>query len=193
MKLGAGLAVNNREATHLVMPTIMRTPKLLCCLPVVKFIVSPRWIHESAQEGKLLDEEPYLLKDSELERKMNIDVVKLLSFPTRDQLFKGKTFYITPSVVPSRIVLKDVVESSGGKVVTQPISMKAISDMMQKDETAYVVISCATDFHLLIDMAKHKIGKILSLFTLQFSTKRINCYFLPIQEFTVVNLYLALY
>ncbi len=158
-KLGAGLASNNREATHLVMPTLMRTPKLLCCLSTVKFILSPRWIHESSQQGKLLDEQPYLLQDTELERKMDIDLVKLLSLQNRDQLFKGKTFYITPSVVPSRSVLRDIAESSGGKVITQPKSMKTISELLQKDENAYIVISCPIDLHLLTDVVKSKIGK----------------------------------
>nr|SVE91631.1 EOG090X027U [Daphnia sinensis] len=172
LKLGAGVAHNNREATHLVMPTFMRTPKLLCCLPTVKFILSPRWIHESAQQGKLLDEQPYLLKDTELERKMDIDLLKLLSLPQRDQLFKGKMFYITPSVVPSRSVLRDIIENSGGKVVAQPKSMKVISELMSKDENSYIVISCATDFHLLNDVMKSKIGIYSSEFVLSAVLKQ---------------------
>nr|SVE80614.1 EOG090X027U [Daphnia magna] len=172
LKLGAGVAHNNREATHLVMPTFMRTPKLLCCLPTVKFIVSPRWIQESAQQGKLLDEQPYLLKDTELERKMDIDLPKLLSLPQRDQLFKGKMFYITPSVVPSRSVLRDVIENSGGKVVAQPKSMKVISELMNKDENSYIVISCTTDFHLLNDVMKSKIGIYSSEFILSAVLKQ---------------------
>nr|SVE70291.1 EOG090X027U [Daphnia similis]SVE70915.1 EOG090X027U [Daphnia similis]SVE71546.1 EOG090X027U [Daphnia similis]SVE72179.1 EOG090X027U [Daphnia similis] len=172
LKLGAGVAHNNREATHLVMPTFMRTPKLLCCLPTVKFILVPRWIHESAQQGKLLDEQPYLLKNTELERKMDIDLPKLLSLPQRDQLFKGKTFYITPSVVPSRSVLRDIIENSGGKVVAQPKSMKVISELMNKDENSYIVISCATDFHLLNDVMKSKIGIYSSEFVLSAVLKQ---------------------
>lgn len=172
LKLGAGVAHNNREATHLVMPTFMRTPKLLCCLPTVKFILSPRWIQESAQQGKLLDEQPYLLKDTELERKMDIDLPKLLSLPQRDQLFKGKMFYITPSVVPSRSVLRDVIENSGGKVVAQPKSMKVISELMNKDENSYIVISCTTDFHLLNDVMKSKIGIYSSEFILSAVLKQ---------------------
>lgn len=158
-KLGAGLATTNREATHLVMPTLIRTPKLLCCIPVVKYILSPRWIQESAQQGKLLDEQAYLLKDSELERKMDFNLLKVLSMPQRSQLFKGKTFYITPSVVPSRSVLREIVECSGGKALIQPKSVKSILELTQKDENAFIVISCSTDFHLLADLLKNKIGK----------------------------------
>lgn len=158
VKLGGGLASNNREATHLVMPSLMRTPKLLCCIPSVKFIVSPRWIHESMQQGKFLDEQPYLLRDAEMERKLNVDIPKLLSTSQRDQLFKGKTFYVTPSVVPSRSLLRDIIESSGGKVVPQPKSMKAISELTQKDQNAYIIITCPTDYHLLSDAVRNKIG-----------------------------------
>nr|SVE77471.1 EOG090X027U [Daphnia lumholtzi] len=172
LKLGAGVAHNNREATHLVMPTFLRTPKLLCCLPTVKFILSPRWIHESAQQGKLLDEQPYLLKDTELERKMDIDLLKLLSLPQRDHLFKGKMFYITPSVVPSRSVLRDIIENSGGKVIAQPKSMKVISDFVSKDENSYIVISCPTDLHLLNDVMKAKIGVYSSEFVLSAVLKQ---------------------
>nr|SVE74992.1 EOG090X027U [Daphnia dolichocephala] len=172
LKLGAAVAHNNREATHLVMPTFMRTPKLLCCIPTVKYILSPRWILESAQQGKLLEEESYLLKDTELERKMDVDLLKLLSLPQRDQLFKGKTFYITPSVVPSRSVLRDIVESSGGKVVGQPKSARAISELTQKDENSYIIISCATDFHLLNDAVKSKIGIYSSEFILSAVLKQ---------------------
>nr|CAG4634647.1 EOG090X027U [Alona affinis] len=158
LKLGGGVASTNREATHLVMPTLMRTPKLLCCVPFVKFVVSPLWIQDSLQQGQFVNEQTYLLRDTELERKMNIDMPKLLATPLRDQLFKGKTFYVTPSVVPSRSLVRDIIESSGGKVVAQPKSMRAISEINQKDQSAYMVISCSTDFHLLTDAIKNKIG-----------------------------------
>lgn len=158
VKLGGGLANSNREATHLIMPNVMRTPKLLCCIPSVKFILSPRWIHESIQQGKFVDEQPFLLRDTELERKMGIDICNLLATPQRDQLFKGKTFYVTPSVIPSRSLLREIIESSGGKVMAQPKSVKSVSELNQKDPNSYIVISCPTDYHLLGDVLKNKIG-----------------------------------
>nr|CAG4646083.1 EOG090X027U [Macrothrix elegans] len=157
-KLGGSIASNNREVTHLVMLTLKRTPKLLCCLPSVKFIVSPRWLEESAKHGSFLDEQPYLLKDTELEQTMNINILKILGMPDREHLFRGKTFYITPSVVPSRAVLREIVENSGGKVFTQPISIKSISELKQREDSTFVIISCPNDFHLLTEMIKQKTG-----------------------------------
>ena len=54
LRLGGSLASTNKEATHLVMPALIRTPKLLCCVPSVKFILTPQWIKDSLQHGKLL-------------------------------------------------------------------------------------------------------------------------------------------
>lgn len=158
VKLGAGLASTNREATHLVMPSLLRTTKLFCCLPNVKYVLSARWVQDSVQQSKLLEEEPYLFRDTELEKKMNVDLQRILATPNRSQLFKGKTFYITPSVVPSRGIVREMIENSGGKVDAQPRSMKAVAELVQKDEGAYQIIGCAADSHLLADAVKHKIG-----------------------------------
>lgn len=160
LKLRGGLANNNREATHLVMPTLMRTPKLLCCLPTIKFILSPQWLNDSLDHGEFLDEQKYLLKDTDLERRLNFEMVKILSLPQRDQLFKNKTFYVTPSVVPARKVLREIIETSGGKVVPQLRNTKAIVEMNLKEENSFLVVSCSADFHLLSDVIKHNIGKL---------------------------------
>lgn len=159
VKLGAGLACTNREATHLVMPSLLRTSKLLCCLPNVKYILSARWVQESIAQGKLLEEEPFVFKETDLEKKMNVNLLKILALSNRNQLFKGRTFYITPSVVPGRAILKEMIENSGGRVDTQPKSIKAVSELVQKDESAYQIIACAADSHLVSDAIKHKIGK----------------------------------
>ena len=74
-------------------------------------------------------------------------------------LFQGKTFYITPSVVPSRSVLREIIENSGGKVASQRKSLKAINEVNQMDDNAYIVISCAADLHLIADLIKSKIGE----------------------------------
>ena len=191
LKLRGGIANNNREATHLVMPTLMRTPKLLCCLPSVKFILSPQWLTDSLEHGEFLDEQPYVLKDTDLERKMNFNMVKLLELPQRDQLFKTKTFYVTPSVVPCRSVLRDVIENSGGKVVSQLKNTKTILELNQKEENSFIIISCTVDFHLLSDVIKHKIGKPFSIVSIPLKHAFIFFFFffqlLLFQVCTAVN------
>ena len=84
----------------------------------------------------------------------------LLSMPNRDQLFKGRTFYITPSVAPCRTVLREIIEASGGRVTSQRKSLKSIAEVNQKeDHYKYVVVSCTVDLHLVADLIKNKIGK----------------------------------
>ena len=161
LRLGACLATSNKEVTHLVMPTLLRTPKLMCCLPTVKFVLDQRWIQESIEHGKLLDEYSYLIRESELEKKLDFNLQNLLSLPDRDQLFRGKMFYITPGVVPSRSVLRAIIESSGGKVTPQQKSIKAIQELIHNDENGYAVISCSSDLYLLDDTIKSRVGKLM--------------------------------
>ena len=161
LRLGGCIATNSKEVTHLVMPTLLRTPNLLCCLPTVKFILNPRWIQDSVEHGKFLDEHPYVLKETELEKKMDFNLHKLLSTPNRDQIFRGRTFYITPSVVPSCSFLRETVECNGGKVTSKQKSLKAIQELNQNQEHAYVIISCPADLYLLTDAIKNKIGEFL--------------------------------
>ena len=54
LRLGGCLATNNKEATHLVMPHLSRTPKMLCCIPTVQFVLNLQWIKDSIDAGKLL-------------------------------------------------------------------------------------------------------------------------------------------
>jgi hypothetical protein len=37
--------------------------------------------------------------------------------------------------------------------------MKSVSELIQKDENGYIIVSCTTDLHLLTEVIKSKIGK----------------------------------
>lgn len=109
------------------------------------------------------DEAPYVFKEPVLGADVSVDV--LLSMPNRDQLFKGKTFYVTPSVVPCRSVLREIIEASGGRVTSQRKSLKTIAEVNQKEDNyKYVVISCTADLHLVADLIKNKIGTFFFIF-----------------------------
>jgi PAX-interacting protein 1 len=73
-------------------------------------------------------------------------------------IYQGKTFYMTPGVVPSPSVLADIIESAGGKVEKNRRSLKTIQEANQK-EYSYFVITVANDLHLLRDLIKCEIGK----------------------------------
>nr|CAG4640677.1 EOG090X027U [Eulimnadia texana] len=157
-RFGVCVTANNREASHLVMAKLQRTPKLLSCVPFVKFIVSRKWISDSVQQGKLLGESDYILEDSDFEKKFNFSLKKVLEIPNRNHLFMGKTFYVTPSVVPCRSVLTEIIEASGGKVCAQRKSVKWITQANQQEENSYLVVSCETDYHLVSDLFQAKIN-----------------------------------
>ena len=42
------------------------------------------------------------------------------------------TFYVTPSVIPSKKVLQEIVESAGGRIIEKRPSVRSI--LAQKDE-----------------------------------------------------------
>ena len=68
-------------------------------------------------------------------------------------------FYLTPSIVPSRCLLREMIENSGGKVTAKRKSLKAITLINQNNETNFIVIACTSDLHLVSDMLKHKLGQ----------------------------------
>jgi hypothetical protein len=53
-KLGVGFIEDALKCTHLVVQKIGRTEKFLCAMAVAPFIVTDRWIKDSAKAGYLL-------------------------------------------------------------------------------------------------------------------------------------------
>lgn len=73
----------------------------------------------------------------------------------RNQLFKGKIFYITPGVIPAASALREIIECAGGTVEKQRRSLKSIQDMKPK---TYLAITCSDDFHLVADLLLNDYG-----------------------------------
>nr|CAG4651638.1 EOG090X027U [Triops cancriformis] len=137
-KLGGVIANTNKDASHLIMSKLQRTAKLLCCLPFVKHIVTPRWLVDSLQAGKFLDEEPYVLKDEEFDSQFNCNIAEVLLKPKRDQLFKGKTFWVSPGVCPSRTMLQEIIEASGGVVEQERSSLKSVTEKCKANPKSFL-------------------------------------------------------
>ena len=102
-------------SSHLVMSKLSRTNNFLLCLPTVKHVLGLRWLQESQANNKFLSEESFALVDPEVETRFNFSLSRTLSRSSRDKLFSGKVFYLTPSVLPSMQVLSAIVEASGGR------------------------------------------------------------------------------
>ncbi|KAK9506186.1 hypothetical protein O3M35_008167 [Rhynocoris fuscipes] len=155
LHLGGVTAKNCREATHLVMYKMQRTLKLLCCLSTCQYIVDIKWLIDSFNSNQFLDEKPYLIEDAEFESKHNCNIQKILANPDRSRLFSGKTFYITPGVIPSRSALIEMIQCAGGTVEKQRKSLKQIQEL---DPTNYIIITVNNDFHLVSDVIRANIG-----------------------------------
>lgn len=81
---------------------------------------------------------------------------KILQSKERNQLFKGKIFYITPGVVPAASALREMIECAGGTVEKQRRSLKNIQEMKPR---TYLPITCSGDLHLVADLIQSDCGK----------------------------------
>ena len=114
-RLGGKVTEVPGESSHLVMSRLSRTNNFLLCLPTVRHVLSLRWLQESQAENKFLPEENFALEDPEVESRFNFSLSRTMSRTSRDKLFAGKVFYLTPSVLPSMQVLTAIIEASGGR------------------------------------------------------------------------------
>ena len=62
-----------------------------------------------------MNEDGFMLEDPDAEARFNFSLSKTLSRGSREKLFAGKLFYLTPSVKPSLQVVTQIITSSGGR------------------------------------------------------------------------------
>ncbi|KAF6207670.1 hypothetical protein GE061_016117 [Apolygus lucorum] len=152
--LGGTVAKSCTEATHLVVFKIQRSLKLMCSLSTCRHIVNSQWLTDSFNQGQFVDEKPYTVEDAEFESKYNFSIQKVLASPDRTKLFSGKTFFITPGVMPARSALTEMIQCAGGTVEKQRKSLKHIQEL---DPNTYIVVTIANDFHLVSDIIRANI------------------------------------
>lgn len=107
---------------------------------------------------KFSDEQRYLISEVDVEKKVSCNVTKVLSSPDRKKLFKDKYFFITPSVVPGASAIREMIECAGGVVEKKRRPLKVIQEM---EPYTYIVISCINDFHLVADLIKNEMSKLI--------------------------------
>lgn len=152
--LGGELVENPSDATHLVATRLVRSCKLLVALSVVDHILSSKWIVESAKAGKFLPVNGFEINDSKFKQTFKADVQKTIQSSSRRTLFEGKTFFLTPTVRPSKSILTSMIESSGGRVDKNRLSAARISETNAQKPASYIVLSCVPDLHLLSDLMR---------------------------------------
>lgn len=150
LQLGCEKAASCKEATHLIMPNLVRTLKLMCCLSTCQYILSVAWVHDSHAQNKILDEKPYILDDPTFEKKFDCNIPKLLEKPNRRELFKGITFFMTPGINPSPSALAEMIECAGGTVEKRRKALRNYALEARQDGRRFVIISVKHDMHLLL-------------------------------------------
>lgn len=142
------------QATHLVMTRLTRTIKLLTCLCCVKCIASSDWLVESARSGKFLPADNYRIENPEFERQFKCDISKTVKQSTRNKLFEGKIFYLTPTIFPPVKNVQQLIELCGGVTEKVRRSSVRIQEALKQNPNSYIIISCLDDLHLVADLAK---------------------------------------
>ena len=126
-QLGGVLTENPKACSHLVMGKLARTTKLLISLPVVKHVLLTNWIRDSREAGRWISEKGYFLEDQEVEKRFKFNLSRTMAKSNRNKLFMGKTFYLTPSIQPSKQDMKDIITSSGGRYNNLSPTCQAVS------------------------------------------------------------------
>lgn len=151
-RLGGSIATTAKTATHLVMPKLSRSYKLLQCIAKSAHIVPISWLKESATANKYVCESNHTFPNiDDFNDAFNCDFRKVLLFPDRDKLYKNKIFYLTPSVVPPRQFLKEMIELSGGVVENDRRTLTQIEELNSTSPNMYTILTHKDDLHLIND------------------------------------------
>lgn len=154
------MAKCHKDCTHLVMPHLARTNKLLYCVCLGTYILPESWLRDSMQANKFLDESNYSLDTKEFNREYKCDFQQTLNTKNRNRLFEGKYFFVTPSTFPSKKVLTELILSCGGIVEKNRRSMAQIEATNANSPYSYVILTHENDLHLVADLLRNKKDKI---------------------------------
>lgn len=157
-KLG-GVTVNNPcHCTHLVCPSLARTIKFFVAINCCRYILTKKWLEDSAAQDRFVEESPYALRDEKGETALGCNIMESLRRAQMQYLFQDLIFHITPSVVPPVCEMTSIIQSAGGTVVQKRPSVKQIaSSMDEKGHPKIIVITCLNDLHLSQDLRNKKI------------------------------------
>lgn len=142
------------------MPQLKRTHKLLCCLCIGTYIIPDSWLKDSYTAGKFLDESNYSHDTKEFNSEFKCDFNQTISTNNRNKLFEGKHFFVTPSVVPRKKELIELIECSGGMVEKNRRTLAQIEATNVNSPYSYVILTHENDLHLVADLLKNKKDKI---------------------------------
>lgn len=157
-KLGGVTVTNPRHCTHLICPSLARTIKFFVAISCCRYILTKKWLEDSAAQERFLDESMYGLKDEKGEAALSCNIAESLKRAQVRRLFQDLVFYVTPSVVPPVCELTTIIESAGGGVAKKRPSLKHIASTIdEKGCPKIIIITCLNDLHLSQDLRNRKI------------------------------------
>ena len=123
VKMGASVVGDITASTHVVVTKMKRTSKLMCALALGKFMVSPKWITSSVKRGSWNSPDTCILKDSKFEKQFGMSLSESLrisrarQFAGEGGVLCGKSIFASLQIKLPRDDLKNMIESSGGKLL----------------------------------------------------------------------------
>jgi PAX-interacting protein 1 len=139
-----------------------RTIKLLIALCKCRYIVSSKWIIESALAGHFLPEENYRLDFSKVEETFNCNIYTVFDSPLRRTLFDGKVFYISPQVKPHVGDCRSLIEMCGGVVEKTLRTVRKVREQNIERPESYLIVTCVEDRLLIQPYIKQKVCAIVT-------------------------------
>jgi hypothetical protein len=123
------------------MNRFLRTEKFYECMNYVKYVLNKSWLDKCNEEKSFvsIDESDWIINE-ECSLKESID--KRIQRNNR-LLFQDYTFYLTPSIQPSLIILKSIIYASGGHIRREFPLIKTSNE--QTKMTDCLILSCEMD------------------------------------------------
>lgn len=138
------------------MPRLARSNKLLYCISRHAHILPDTWLRDSQSANKFLDESNYTFDAKEFNSEFRCDFHQTMSTRNRNRLFEGKSFFVTPSVFPSKRALVELIQSCGGVVERTRRSSAQIEATNASAPYSYIIVTHENDLHLVADLLKKK-------------------------------------
>ncbi|KAI6211797.1 PAX transactivation activation domain-interacting protein [Aphelenchoides besseyi] len=129
--------------THFVTTNLKRTPTLLEALARGKEVVDPAWINHSFSRVHFVDSFDFHVRDAENERKFRFSALNTIYRARERAIFEDMTIHLSPSVLPSYEVLRNLIEAGGGVVEKEKPKFKKIAECIRYDKTFLIVVNDA--------------------------------------------------
>lgn len=152
--------MDHNDCTHLIMPQLARTNKLLYGICRGIHILPESWLRDSQIANKFLDETNYTFEAKDFNSEYKCDFNQTLNTRNRNRLFEGKYFFVTPSVFPSKRIVVELIQHCGGIVERIRRTSAQIEATNVNSPYSYVIITHENDLHLVADLLKNKKEKI---------------------------------